>query len=118
MGRLAAALRTRRSRQQFAAALSRVWRWEFWPMWLFYAPVAMWLAWLVVRHRGIGAIAAANPGMPDGGIVGESKHEILTRLPERLDDSFVPGRQHRRRWPRVAVRQRRRQSRLERSRWF
>jgi membrane protein DedA with SNARE-associated domain len=81
MGGLAAALKTRRSRQQFAAALSRVWRWEFWPMWIFYAPVAMWLAWLVVRHRGIGAIAAANPGMQDGGIVGESKHEILTRLP-------------------------------------
>ena len=81
MGRLAATLRTRRARQQFAAALSRAWRWEFWPMWMFYAPVALWLAWLVVRYRGIGAIAAANPGMQDGGIVGESKHEILTRLP-------------------------------------
>ena len=63
------------------ASVSRLWRWEFWPMWLFYAPVAGWIALLAIRHRGIGAISAANPGMPDGGIVGESKHEILSRLP-------------------------------------
>ena len=51
-------------------------------MWLFYAPVAMWTAWLTIRHRGITAISAANPGMPDGGIVGESKFDIVSRLPE------------------------------------
>ena len=50
-------------------------------MWLFYAPVAVWIAWLAVRHRGLGAISAANPGMPDGGIVGESKFHILQKLP-------------------------------------
>lgn len=50
-------------------------------MWLFYAPVAVWIAWLSIRRRGIRAISAANPGIPDGGIVGESKHEILSRLP-------------------------------------
>lgn len=50
-------------------------------MWLFYAPVAAWVAVLAIRHRGIGAISAANPGIPDGGIVGESKHQILSRLP-------------------------------------
>jgi membrane protein DedA with SNARE-associated domain len=66
---------------RIAAAISRAWRWEFWPMWLFYAPVAAWLAALVVRYRGVGVIAAANPGIPDGGIVGESKHRILTKLP-------------------------------------
>jgi membrane protein DedA with SNARE-associated domain len=74
-------LTTRRGRQRLVAALSRSWRWEFWPMWLFYAPVAAWIAWLVVRHRGLAAISAANPGMPDGGIVGESKYDILSRLP-------------------------------------
>ena len=74
-------LATRRGRQRAIAAVSRIWRWEFWPMWLFYAPVAAWMVWLVVRHRGVGAISAANPGMPDGGIVGESKFEITARLP-------------------------------------
>jgi membrane protein DedA with SNARE-associated domain len=63
------------------ARVSRLWRWEFWPMWVFYAPLAIWIAALVIRHRGFGVVAAANPGMPDGGIVGESKHDILTHLP-------------------------------------
>ena len=75
-------LSTRRGRQRAITALSRVWRWEFWPMWLFYSPVAVWLAWLVIRYRGVGPISAANPGIPDGGIVGESKFDIVSRLPE------------------------------------
>jgi membrane protein DedA with SNARE-associated domain len=80
--RVATRLTRKRGRQQLAAHISRVWRWEFWPMWLFYAPVAAWLLWLVTRHRGIGPIRAANPGIEDGGIVGESKHEILAHLPD------------------------------------
>lgn len=50
-------------------------------MWLFYAPVAVWTAWLSVRYGGFRTITAANPGMPDGGVVGESKFDILSRLP-------------------------------------
>ena len=72
---------TRRGRQKLAAAVSRIWRWEFWPMWLFYAPVAVWTAWLALRYRGYHTITAANPGMPDGGVVGESKFDILQKLP-------------------------------------
>ena len=72
---------TRRGGQRAVAVVSRLWRWEFWPMWLFYSPVAVWLVWLMVRHRGVGAISAANPGMPDGGIVGESKFDIVSQLP-------------------------------------
>jgi len=88
------ALATRRGRQRTIAAASRAWRWEFWPMWLFYAPVAVWLGWLTLRHRGVGAISAANPGMPDGGIVGESKFDIISRLPEKWTipaASIAPG---------------------------
>lgn len=51
-------------------------------MWLFYAPVAVWTALLAIRYRGYQTITAANPGMPDGGVVGESKFEILSRLPQ------------------------------------
>jgi membrane protein DedA with SNARE-associated domain len=61
--------------------LARWSRWEFWPMWLFYAPVALWVLWLSLRHRGIATITASNPGIPDGGVVGESKFGILTNLP-------------------------------------
>lgn len=80
---LAVHLGSVRGRQRLAASVSRVWRWEFWPMWLFYAPVALWTAWLALRYGGYRTITAANPGMPDGGVVGESKFEILSKLPEQ-----------------------------------
>ena len=78
-GRLAA---SPRRRVRAAARLARWRRWEFWPMWLFYAPVAVWIGWLAIRHRGLATVTAANPGMPDGGLVGESKYDILQRLPK------------------------------------
>lgn len=80
--RLAIRLGSVRARQRLTAAIARLWRWEFWPMGVFYAPVAGWTAWLAARHGGYRTITAANPGMPDGGVVGESKFAILSRLPD------------------------------------
>jgi hypothetical protein len=58
------------------------WRaWEFWPAWATYAPLVPWIAWLALRHGGPGTVAAANPAFPDGGLVGESKFDILRMLP-------------------------------------
>ncbi|HJR59436.1 MAG TPA: VTT domain-containing protein [Vicinamibacterales bacterium] len=74
---------TRRGRQQLIATVSRAWRWEFWPMWLFYVPVGIWTVWLAFRYGGYRTLTAANPGMPDGGVVGESKYGILARLPSQ-----------------------------------
>ena len=70
------------------ARLARWSRWEFWPMWLFYAPVAIWVLLLALRHRGISTITASNPGIPDGGVVGESKFRILSQLPS---DCTIPS---------------------------
>ena len=39
-----------------------------------------WIAWLGIKHRGLGKVTAANPGLPAGGFVGESKSEILETL--------------------------------------
>ena len=69
------------------ATVARLRRWAFGHAAL-YAPVAGWIAPRAVRHRGIGAISAAT-GMPDGGIVGESKHEILSVSGE-VDHFVVP----------------------------
>ena len=51
------------ARVRTAARIARCRRWEFWPMWLFYAPVALWIACLSIWHRGLSTITAANPGM-------------------------------------------------------
>ena len=62
----------------------RLTRWEFWPSWVFYAPVVAWVAALAVRHRSLAVLTACNPGMADGGFVGESKFDILRTLPPEV----------------------------------
>ncbi len=58
------------------------WRhWEFWPAWAVYPPVVAWIAMEAIRSGGLRPITAANPGFADGGLVGESKQEIQSRLP-------------------------------------
>jgi membrane protein DedA with SNARE-associated domain len=78
---------TATGRGKLVARVARLWRWEFWPSWLFYLPVLPWLAYLSVRYRGVLTWTAANPGIPQGGVVGESKHAILAQLPQ---SSVVP----------------------------
>lgn len=79
--RIAMLMGTHQGRARLKAAVARVWRWEFWPPWVFYLPVLPWIAYLATRYRGLTVPTAANPGIPHGGIVGESKYDILRRLP-------------------------------------
>ena len=73
-------LLTHRGRRLWRGRLKRWTRWEFWPMWLFYSPVAAFIAWLGLRHGGLRTATAVNPAIPGGGLVGESKWEILRGL--------------------------------------
>ncbi len=81
--RVLAPLLTARGRRRFLARWGRVRRWEFWPPWLFYLPVLAWGLWLAVRYRSLTVFTAANPAFPDGGLVGESKSEILGMIRDR-----------------------------------
>src|SRR6266436_1854234 len=62
------------------AALGRCTRWEFWPAWVFYFPVAVNYLWLTIRYRSFTLPTAANPGIFSGGFVGESKIATLQDL--------------------------------------
>ena len=75
-------------RASLVNSVRRLRRWEFWPPWLFYAPVVAWIGWLIVRYRGAGPLTTCNPGIADGGFVGESKTDILSRLPAAFT---IPG---------------------------
>jgi membrane protein DedA with SNARE-associated domain len=75
-------LSRRGSLRRLPAAVERARRWEFWPGWLFNIPVVIWVALLGVRYRSLTLFTLANPGIPDGGFVGESKSAILTKLPQ------------------------------------
>ena len=60
-------------------------RFEFWPAPLFYLPMLAVVAGLAIRHRGLRLPLLANPGLPAGGLVGESKSAVFAAIegPER-----------------------------------
>lgn len=63
---------------------------EFWPMWAFYPPIVMYVAWLMLRYRGILLPTVANPSFPGGGFVGESKAEILQLAMQHTPEWVAP----------------------------
>jgi len=73
-------------------ALGRWMRWEFWPAWLFYIPVAVNYLRLAIRYRGFTLPTAANPGIFSGGFVGESKiatlRDLRTTSPEFTAEAY------------------------------
>ena len=69
-----------RGRRLLAGTFRRVVRWEYWPPFVFYVPVAFYVLWLGIRNRGLTLFTAANPAIEAGGFVGESKAAILEGL--------------------------------------
>ncbi len=55
-------------------------RFEFWPAHRFYAPIWLWIGWLALRYGGLRLPLLANPGLPAGGLVGESKSFVLGNM--------------------------------------
>jgi hypothetical protein len=80
LGRSTSGLASYRVYRRLVGRLKRLLRWEFWPPYVFYPPVIAYIAYLGLRFRGLTLFTAANPAMPAGGFVGESKHEILEHL--------------------------------------
>lgn len=72
---------TWRGRRLLLGAWRRRRRWEYWPRWAFYPPVALFgVLPAALRHGGLRVATAANPGMFTGGLAGESKSAILDAL--------------------------------------
>jgi len=81
IARLVASIRNERQRRLLVSRWRRLTRWEFWPAWITYLPLLPYLLWLGIRHRSLTGFTAANPAIPAGGVVGESKSAILRLLP-------------------------------------
>lgn len=73
-------LATARGRGFLRSSWRRAVRFEYWPAWALYAPIAVHIAWLALRHGGLRTCTAVNPAIPLGGLVGESKGAILRGL--------------------------------------
>jgi hypothetical protein len=62
--------------------MKKLFKWEFWPFWIFYTPVYLLYIWYSIRARSMIFFSATNPSMYMGGFVDYSKYDILMKIPE------------------------------------
>ncbi len=89
---MALSLVTREGRRKLAIRLQKQVRYEYWPGWKFYLPMLPYWLYLMARYRSMTLWTLANPCMPDGGVVGESKSDILSRIDDEavLKHALIP----------------------------
>lgn len=74
-------LLTWKGRRRIKGKWIRAVKWEFWPAWQVYWLVLIYVLLIgIFRFRNPLLFTAANPAMPDGGVIGESKSDILDGL--------------------------------------
>lgn len=77
-------------RRKLSRDMARLTRIEFWPKWAFYAPLIPWAIVQSFRRGGPMTFTCLNPDIPHGGgIVGESKYDILQGMLPQAEDSIV-----------------------------
>lgn len=59
----------------------RLSRWEYWPFGIIQLPVICYYLWLSLRSRSLVFFSASNPGIDMGGMFGESKFDVLKKIP-------------------------------------
>ncbi len=60
--------------------------WEYLPFEWVYLPIFVYWLWLSLKARSFFFFSASNPGIETGGMLGESKSDIL----EKIDDAYKP----------------------------
>jgi hypothetical protein len=58
--------------------------WEYWPFGVLQGPVFIYWLLLALKERSIFFFSASNPGILSGGMMGESKSEVLDLIPREL----------------------------------
>ncbi len=55
--------------------------WEYWPFGILQAPLFPYWLWLSLKARSLVFFSASNPGILMGGMFGESKFDVLEKVP-------------------------------------
>lgn len=65
--------------------LNRLWikirYWEYWPFGIIQAPLFIYWLWLSLKARSFFYFSASNPSILTGGMMGESKFDVLNLIP-------------------------------------
>ena len=67
----------------FRNSLYKFFHWEFWPVYMFYIPIAYYALYHALKQRSWTFIALANPGIKNGGIGTESKYLTQQLIPAK-----------------------------------
>jgi len=63
--------------------------WEYWPFGILQAPALLYWLFLAVRARSLFYFSASNPGILSGGMMGESKSEVLDLVPAEVKPKTI-----------------------------
>lgn len=74
------------ARSNFAIKLKS---WEYWPFGIIQFPLFVYFAWLSLRARSLIFFSASNPGIVMGGMFGESKFEVLKKIPGKYTPKTI-----------------------------
>ncbi|CAG4990695.1 hypothetical protein DYBT9275_00593 [Dyadobacter sp. CECT 9275] len=81
-----AATETKELKPSRSARLIRLRSWEYWPFAVVYIPVFIYWLWLSIKARSFLFFSASNPSIESGGMLGESKIDIL----DLISDEYKP----------------------------
>lgn len=62
----------------------KLFHWEYWPSFIVYAPAAFYWLYFAIKSRKLFYFTPVNPIIETGGVFGESKMNILNRIPKNL----------------------------------
>jgi hypothetical protein len=65
---------------------TKLFHWEYWPFGIIQVPLFVMWAFYALRERSLFYFSASNPSILTGGMMGESKSEVLALVP----DAFKP----------------------------
>ena len=63
--------------------------WEYWPFGVLQAPFFIYWLWLSLRARSFFFFSASNPGIYSGGMMGESKFDVLKLVPSTFKPKAI-----------------------------
>ncbi len=71
---------TFKGRRLLVGKWKRIVNWEFWPPYIIYFFVVIYSFWLWMKYKKPGIFVHANPAIPYGGFIKESKYQILNGI--------------------------------------
>lgn len=74
---------TFKGRRLLYGKIKRLTNWEFWPPYIIYAIVSVYIFSLWIKYKSVTLFTLANPAIPEGGFIKESKLAILDGITAR-----------------------------------